>query len=130
MSGAPARLSIRNARDKKEALDAVLPQFMGAIQQDAAYVFRGFVEGTRLYELARRGVVIERPARTVQVDSIVLEAWDEDKQTAELSVACGKGTYIRTLLCDIGKALGGGAVMTALCRTKASGFYAGTVLYI
>lgn len=80
------------------------------------------VEGTRLYELARRGVVIERPARTVQVDSIVLEAWDEDKQTAELSVACGKGTYIRTLLCDIGKALGGGAVMTALCRTKASGF--------
>ena len=106
----------------KEALDAVLPQFVGAIQQVPPMYSAVSVEGTRLYELARRGVVIERPARTVQVDSIVLEAWDEDKQTAELSVACGKGTYIRTLLCDIGKALGGGAVMTALCRTKASGF--------
>ena len=43
-------------------------------------------------------------------------------ETATLAVACGKGTYIRTLLVDIGKALGGGAVMTSLCRTMANGF--------
>lgn len=66
--------------------------------------------------------MIDRPARTVQVDDITLEEWDEEKQTAVLSVTCGKGTYIRTLLSDIGRALGGGAVMTALCRTMAHGF--------
>lgn len=48
------------------------------------------VEGKRLYELARKGVVIDRPARTVQVDDITLEEWDEEKQTAVLSVTCGK----------------------------------------
>ena len=103
----------------KEALDAVLPQFVGAIQQVPPMYSAVSVEGTRLYELARRGVVIERPARTVQVDSIVLEAWDEDKQTAELSVACGKGTYIRTLLEDIAAAMGQKGTMSALRRTSA-----------
>ena len=106
----------------KEALDAVLPQFVGAIQQVPPMYSAVSVEGTRLYELARRGVVIERPARTVQVDSIVLEAWDEDKQTAELSVACGKGTYIRTLLEDIAAAMGQKGTMSALRRT-AAGLY-------
>ena len=106
----------------KEMLDEVIPRFLGEIQQIPPMYSAVSVEGKRLYELARKGVVIDRPARTVQVDDITLEEWDEEKQTAVLSVTCGKGTYIRTLLSDIGRALGGGAVMTALCRTMAHGF--------
>lgn len=106
----------------KEELEAVLPRFTGEIQQVPPMYSAVSVDGKRLYELARKGVVVDRPARTVQIDVLTLEEWDEAAQTAVLSVTCGKGTYIRTLLSDIGKALGGGAVMTALCRTKASGF--------
>jgi len=80
------------------------------------------VGGKRLYELARKGIEAERPSRKVQVYSIELENFDEDKQEAEISVKCGKGTYIRTLIDDIGRTLGGGAVMTSLCRIMASGF--------
>ena len=106
----------------RAALETALDSFRGDILQVPPMYSAVSVEGTRLYELARRGVVIERPARTVQVDSIVLEAWDEDKQTAELSVACGKGTYIRTLLEEIAAAMGQKGTMSALRRT-AAGLY-------
>lgn len=103
-------------------LEQVLPQFVGEISQLPPMYSAVSVGGARLYTLARKGVTVERPARTVRVDSIVLEHWDAAQQTAVLTVSCGKGTYIRTLLSDIGKALGGGGVMTSLCRTSASGF--------
>ncbi|WP_295217462.1 tRNA pseudouridine(55) synthase TruB [Ruminococcus sp.] len=106
----------------KEALESVLSQFRGEIWQVPPMYSAVSVDGKRLYELARKGVVVDRPARKVQIHTLTLETWNEDAQTAELLVSCGKGTYIRTLLSDIGKALGGGAVMTALCRTQASGF--------
>lgn len=106
----------------KAQLEAVLPRFLGEIQQVPPMYSAVSVNGKRLYELARKGAVVDRPARTVQVNKLVLEEWDEAAQTAVLSITCGKGTYIRTLLSDIGKMLGGGAVMTALCRTMACGF--------
>jgi tRNA pseudouridine55 synthase len=106
----------------KEELEAVLPQFLGKIQQIPPMYSAVSVDGKRLYELARKGIEIERPARMVEIFELKLEEWDEAAQTAVLSVSCGKGTYIRTLLSDIGKALHGGAVMTALCRTRACGF--------
>ena len=80
------------------------------------------VNGKRLYELARKGETVERPTRTVHIDAITLDAFDETQQTATLTVSCGKGTYIRTLLSDIGQRLGGDAVMTALTRTAACGY--------
>lgn len=106
----------------KAALEAALPQFIGEIRQVPPMYSAVSVNGKRLYELARKGVVVERPQRIVQIHTLTLEEWDEAAQTAVLTVSCGKGTYIRTLLSDLGKALGGGAVMTALCRTRASGF--------
>ncbi len=106
----------------QQDLDDVLQQFTGTISQLPPMYSAVSVDGKRLYELARKGLVVKRPERTVQVYRIAVEEWDEHTQTAVLTVACGKGTYIRTLLADIGKALGGGAVMTALCRTEASGF--------
>ena len=80
------------------------------------------VNGKRLYELARKGETVERPTRTVHIDAITLDAFDETQQTATLTVFCGKGTYIRTLLSDMGQRLGGDAVMTALTRTAACGY--------
>ncbi len=106
----------------REQLEKILPRFVGKIEQMPPMYSAVSVGGKRLYELARKGIEVERPMRKVQIYDIVLEQWDEDKQTAVLAVSCGKGTYIRTLLADIGKALGGGAVMTELCRTAASGF--------
>lgn len=106
----------------KDALASVIPDFTGAIEQLPPMYSAVSVGGKRLYELARKGIEAERPVRNVQVYSIEIKQFDEDRQEAVLSVRCGKGTYIRTLIDDIGRVLGGGAVMTSLCRTMASGF--------
>lgn len=104
------------------ALRAVLPEFLGDITQLPPMYSAVSVNGKRLYELARKGETVERPTRTVHIDAITLDAFDETQQTATLTVSCGKGTYIRTLLSDIGQRLGGDAVMTALTRTAACGY--------
>lgn len=106
----------------EEQLRAVLPDFVGEITQLPPMYSAVSVNGKRLYELARKGETVERPSRMVTVYDITLEAFDEVQQTAVLTVACGKGTYIRTLLSDIGQRLGGDAVMTALTRTAACGY--------
>lgn len=104
------------------ALRAILPEFLGDITQLPPMYSAVSVNGKRLYELARKGETVERPTRTVHIDAITLDAFDETQQTATLTVSCGKGTYIRTLLSDIGQRLGGDAVMTALTRTVACGY--------
>lgn len=104
------------------ALRAILPEFLGDITQLPPMYSAVSVNGKRLYELARKGEIVERPTRTVHIDAITLDAFDETQQTATLTVSCGKGTYIRTLLSDIGQRLGGDAVMTALTRTVACGY--------
>lgn len=104
------------------ALRAILPEFLGDITQLPPMYSAVSVNGKRLYELARKGETVERPTRTVHIDAITLDAFDETQQTATLTVSCGKGTYIRTLLSDIGQRLGGDAVMTALTRTSACGY--------
>lgn len=106
----------------RRQLEHVLPQFVGTIEQLPPMYSAVSVNGTRLYELARKGITVNRPRRTVEIYDIALESWDEHAQTAVLSIFCGKGTYIRTLLADLGRALGGGAVMMALCRTQAGDF--------
>ena len=104
------------------ALRAILPEFLGDITQLPPMYSAVSGNGKRLYELARKGETVERPTRTVHIDAITLDAFDETQQTATLTVSCGKGTYIRTLLSDIGQRLGGDAVMTALTRTAACGY--------
>lgn len=104
------------------ALRAILPEFLGDITQLPPMYSAVSVNGKRLYELARKGETVERPTRTVHIDAITLDAFDETQQTPTLTVSCGKGTYIRTLLSDIGQRLGGDAVMTALTRTAACGY--------
>ena len=72
-------------------------------------------QGQRLYKLARQGIEVERKARAVTIHELELESLDADSVT--LSVSCSKGTYIRTLVEDLGQALGCGAHITMLRRT-------------
>lgn len=80
------------------------------------------VGGKKLYELARQGIEIEREARPITVHSIELLSYDEKERTGVLDIHCSKGTYIRTIISDIGAKLGTGAVMTSLQRTLSNGF--------
>ncbi len=102
-------------------IEALLPAFRGEITQLPPMYSAVSVNGQRLYALARKGLEVERPERTVQIRSLELTNAFETGEF-ELSVRCSKGTYIRTLISDIGAALGTGAVMTALRRTAANGF--------
>lgn len=106
----------------EEAISAVLPSFTGRISQIPPMYSAVQIGGKRLYELARAGKEIERPARTVQVDAIRLLRYDPESGSGVLAVSCGKGTYIRTLIHDIGQRLLCGACMTSLIRTAACGF--------
>ena len=77
-------------------------------------------QGKPLYEYARAGIEIEREARRVHIRKLELISLDGD--SAVIEVLCSKGTYIRTLACDIGEALGCGAHLTGLRRTATGGF--------
>ena len=94
--------------------------FIGEIEQTPPMYSAVRIGGKRLMELAREGKVIDRPSRTIHVYSI--EPIMLSDREYSLDVVCSKGTYIRTLCADIGKALGCGAVMSALCRTETCGY--------
>ena len=101
-------------------VEAALGAFRGDILQVPPMYSAISVNGRRLYELARKGVEVEREARAVHID--FLELTDVQNGEFEISVRCSKGTYIRSLISDLGQTLGCGAVMTALRRTVANGF--------
>ncbi|OGX60659.1 MAG: tRNA pseudouridine(55) synthase TruB, partial [Paenibacillus sp. RIFOXYA1_FULL_44_5] len=102
----------------------VLDSFTGEIQQIPPMYSAVKVNGKRLYELARTGEEIERKPRSVTIYSIQMLNFDQSMPYPRLSfrVRCSKGTYIRTLCVDIGKALGYPAVMSALERVKTGPF--------
>lgn len=103
-------------------LEAVLPKFTGEIMQVPPMYSAVQKDGVRLYELARRGIEIEREARRILVYSLELLSFDEATQEGELLVSCSKGTYIRQLIFDIALSLGTVGIMTSLKRTSACGF--------
>lgn len=103
-----------------EEVIAVCARFTGEIMQVPPMYSAIWQDGRRLHEIAREGGVVEREARAVTIGSIVPEQIDERRW--KLSVECSKGTYIRTLCADIGKALGCGAAMSALRRTRSGHF--------
>jgi len=85
--------------------------------------------GKRLYQLARAGIEVERPAREIEIHEINLTWWDEPAGRYTIDVRCSKGTYIRTLCHDLGKQLGCGGVMESLRRTEACSFALGYKAY-
>ena len=108
-------------------LRAVLPTFLGEQEQIPPMYSAIKVEGKKLYELAREGKVIERKGRPIVIHDIILNSVETDVSghlfEAELSVICGKGTYIRSLCRDIGKSLGTCACMKSLLRTRSGNSY-------
>jgi tRNA pseudouridine55 synthase len=105
---------------KPVALETVLNQFIGEILQVPPMYSALKHEGKALYEYARAGVNIERPARAVTIHKIDLKHFDGEQ--LEIVVACSKGTYIRTLAEDIGNALGCGAHLAGLRRLTTAQF--------
>lgn len=95
-------------------------QFKGEVLQTPPMYSALKKDGERLYDLARRGIEIEREQRKIIIEK--LEIYDFDGTEFSMDVTCSAGTYIRSLCDDIGKALGCGAVMTQLRRTEANGF--------
>ena len=103
-------------------ITAAVNSMQGDIMQVPPMYSAVKVNGQRLYDLARKGIEVERKARPVTVHSITLSDYDENERTGVLDIHCSKGTYIRTIISDIGEKLGCGAIMTSLCRTMAAGF--------
>ncbi len=106
----------------RAAIEAALPSLRGEILQVPPMTSALKKDGVRLYELARRGIEIEREARPVTIHALNIVAYNEEKGELTIDCHCSKGTYIRSICDDLGRILGCGAVMTALCRTMAAGY--------
>lgn len=105
----------------RAALEGTLPQFRGEILQVPPMYSAVKVAGKKLYELARRGQEVERPARPVTIHSLeLLEQMGPEEWL--LRVRCSKGTYVRTLCHDLGWVLGCGGTLSSLRRTESAGF--------
>ncbi|MDQ7915784.1 tRNA pseudouridine(55) synthase TruB [Pseudomonas sp. 102515] len=102
------------------AIQAALPAFRGQIEQIPPMYSALKRDGQPLYKLARAGEVVEREPRSVTIARLELLALQEDRATLE--VACSKGTYVRTLVEDLGALLGCGAHVAELRRTQAGPF--------
>ena len=97
-----------------------IERIKGELQQIPPMFSAVQVNGERLYDIARRGEEVERKARTVTIHSIKIEEYRDN--CGIMRVSCSKGTYIRTLIHDIGQQFGCGAVLTSLVRTKSGPF--------
>lgn len=113
-------LERRDVSVDRDALEAVLSRFRGEISQIPPMYSALKRDGQPLYKLARAGEVVEREPRSVTIGRLDLLSFESP--FARLSVACSKGTYIRTLVEDIGQALGAGAHVAELRRTQAGPF--------
>lgn len=97
---------------------SVLADFVGEIEQVPPSYSACKIGGERAYKLKRKGEDVTLKAKTVRIDEIELTHFDPETMLMSIRVSCGKGTYIRSLARDIGRALQSGAYLTALCRTR------------
>jgi tRNA pseudouridine55 synthase len=135
---ATIRFGIRTATDDMEGevlasqpcpqltlaeVEKLLPQFLGKIQQIPPSYSAIQVGGKRLYDLARAGIAVDVPVRTVEIFGIKILAWRSgDHPELDVAIACGTGTYIRAIARDWGDLLKVGGTLSALERTLSSGF--------
>ena len=104
-----------------EQVESALPKFRGEIKQVPPAFSAVHYNGKRLYELARSGKIPEDiPARDIIIYKNELVDFDYENQILRLNISCSKGTYIRTIVNDLGEMLGCGAVMFELTRTEAA----------
>ena len=102
-------------------VSAILPKFVGPMEQIPPMYSAIKKDGQKLYDLARKGVEVERKPRPITIHSISFEG-QANLDEYLIQVRCSKGTYIRTLCHDIGQALGCGGCMSALRRIEAGGY--------
>ena len=105
-----------------QEMDQALNPFRGSIEQCPPQVSAVHVNGERAHTRARRGEVMDLPARSVTIHSLSLNHWDPEQGKLTLEVHCSAGTYIRSLARDLGQALGCGGCLDWLRRTQALGF--------
>jgi tRNA pseudouridine55 synthase len=123
LDGAGAVLERTAMPVTRAQLETATRAFVGDIEQVPPMVSAIKVGGRKLYELARKGIEVERDARPVRIDEITIEEFaDGEYPEATLRVDCSSGTYIRSLAADLGTALGGCAHLAALRRLRAGGF--------
>lgn len=104
-----------------DAARAAAAKFVGEIDQVPPMVSAIQIDGQRLHDLARKGIEVDRPARRVTVTRFDVEPTDESR-VLRIAVDCSSGTYIRSLAADLGTALGGGAHLRNLRRTRIGSF--------
>ena len=109
------------ARPERQAIEAVLAQFTGQIMQVPPVFSAIKVDGNRAYDLAREGETVVLAARPVHVETLTLCEMP-DRDTAIFETRCGKGTYVRSLARDMGRALGCRGHLIALRRTRVASF--------
>lgn len=102
----------------EELIHSVLSDFVGDIEQVPPSYSACKIGGERAYKLKRKGEEVTLKAKTVRIDEIELTHFDPETMQMSIRISCGKGTYIRSLARDIGRALQSGAYLTALCRTR------------
>ena len=106
----------------RQLIEETLPQFVGDIQQVPPTYSAVKVNGDRAYALRRAGENVTLKPKSVRIDEIELTHYDDETKQLGLRVVCGKGTYIRSLARDLGRALGSGAFLTELRRTRVGDF--------
>ena len=106
----------------RELIEEKLRGFVGDQMQVPPIYSACMVLGDRAYKMARRGDEVQLTAKPVRIDEIELVSFDAQTMLLTIRVVCGKGTYIRSLARDIGQALGSGAFLTALRRTRVGNF--------
>lgn len=105
----------------RQDVEKMLPRFTGPLEQIPPMYSAVKKDGKKLYELARKGIEVERKSRRIVIEELELTE-QSDESTYTLRVLCSKGTYVRTLCHDLGQALGCGGCMCSLRRTMAAGY--------
>lgn len=106
----------------ESAINATLDTFRGELMQVPSMFSALKYQGQPLYKLARQGITVERPARAITVYRNHIVDWNDELNQLSLEITCSKGTYIRTIIDDLGELLGCGAHVVVLRRTSVAGF--------
>lgn len=114
----------------KDEIEKAIKRYVGVIDQVPPMVSAVKVNGQKLYDLARKGIEVERKPRRVEIFNIDIQDINEEEQSAVFTVECSKGTYIRSLCNDIGLDLGTFGAMGDLERVKSASFSIDTAVKI
>mgnify|MGYP002638760583 CR=1 FL=1 len=106
----------------REAVEGALERFRGGYEQIPPGHSAIHIDGERAYKRVRRGEVVEMPARSVTIDRLELVSFEG--ATCQIEIDCGPGTYVRAIARDLGEAVGSGAYLSGLARTRLGGLVA------